>query len=316
MLEHRFAQLTVFATFVLLLIGGTVNPTESSLACPEATIICHGQLFPPMKGGVLYEHGHRLFAMTVGMLQICLTVMLWRRRKELRWLGVGALFLVCAQGTLGGVTVYFKLPTAVSVAHLMTAMLYFALLIYLAWRTRPAEQGAEKPASAIPGNARTWITVASAAVFVQVFIGGIVRHTKGALACSDSIPFCHGAILPGGDAPVPLAANMIHRLVGFIVALIVIAASIAVLRQVKQSKVLRRLAMAAPVLVAMQVALGLWTIVSFRSTPVAVAHFGGAAMLWGVWFSMLLIAWDGAEPVAVTSTASRSTAPEGLAEPA
>jgi len=297
MLEYRFAQLAAFATFVLLLIGGTVNPTESSLACPEATIICHGQLFPPMKGGVLYEHGHRLFAMTVGMLQICLTVLLWRRRRELRWLGAFALFLVIFQGVLGGVTVYFKLPTAVSVGHLMTAMCYFALLIYLAWRTRPTDTASPGSNESVPRVVRTWIAIASGAVFVQVFIGGIVRHTKGALACADSIPFCHGAILPGGDTPIPLAANMIHRLMGFTVALIVIAASIVVLRHVKESKLLRRLAMAAPVLVALQVVLGLWTIISFRSTPVAVAHFGGAALLWGVWFSMFLLAYDGAEPV-------------------
>lgn len=290
MAEHRFAQLTAAATFILLLIGGTVNPTGSSLACPEATVICKGMLFPPMKGGVLYEHGHRLFAMTVGFLQITLTILLWRRRKSLRWLGVGALFLVIFQGLLGATTVYYKLPTAVSVAHLMTAMSYLALLIYLAWRTRP---NIPEQRPAIPRSARVWITVATAGVFVQVFLGGLVRHTNGALACADSIPFCHGSIFPSGDAPLPLAANMIHRLVGFTVALIVIAASIAILRQVKESRALRRLATAAPVLVAFQVFLGLWTIVSFRSTPIAVAHFGGAAALWSVWFSMLLIAYDG-----------------------
>src|SRR5678816_4761632 len=76
MLEHRLAQLAAAATFVLLVIGGTVNPTGSSLACPEPTLVCHGQLFPPMVGGVLYEHGHRLAAMTVGLLQICLTILL------------------------------------------------------------------------------------------------------------------------------------------------------------------------------------------------------------------------------------------------
>jgi heme A synthase len=52
MLEHRLAKLAAAATFVLLVIGGTVNPTGSSLACPEPTLVCHGQLFPPMVGGV------------------------------------------------------------------------------------------------------------------------------------------------------------------------------------------------------------------------------------------------------------------------
>ena len=81
MLEHRFAQLVAFATFLLLVIGGTVNPTGSSLACPEPTFVCNGELFPPMVGGVFYEHGHRLAAMTVGLLQIALTILLVHGRR-------------------------------------------------------------------------------------------------------------------------------------------------------------------------------------------------------------------------------------------
>src|ERR1041384_6762548 len=96
MLEHRLAKLAAAATFLLLVIGGTVNPTGSSLACPEPTLVCHGQLFPPMVGGVLYEHGHRLAAMTVGLLQIALTILLLRRPR-LRALGWVLLALVCAQ---------------------------------------------------------------------------------------------------------------------------------------------------------------------------------------------------------------------------
>ena len=79
MLEHRFAKLAAGATFLLLVIGGTVNPTGSSLACPEPTLVCHGRLFPPMVGGVLYEHGHRLAAMSVGLLQIARTILLLKR---------------------------------------------------------------------------------------------------------------------------------------------------------------------------------------------------------------------------------------------
>src|SRR2546423_5768028 len=83
MVEHRLAKLAAAATFLLLVIGGTVNPTGSSLACPEPTLVCHGQLFPPMVGGVLYEHGHRLAAMTVGLLQIALTFLLFTRNQRL-----------------------------------------------------------------------------------------------------------------------------------------------------------------------------------------------------------------------------------------
>src|SRR4051812_10256333 len=164
MLEHRIAKLAAAATFVLLVIGGTVNPTGSSLACPEPTFVCHGQLFPPMVGGVFYEHGHRLFAMSVGLLQIALTATLWKRKGSLRLLGFVLLGLVIAQGMLGAITVAYKLPWFISSSHLALGMSYFATLIYTAYRTRSAPsvlaiQQHDRRRTEL-GSARTWIFVA------------------------------------------------------------------------------------------------------------------------------------------------------------
>lgn len=300
MLEHRFALVTALATFALLLIGGTVNPTGSSLACPEPTLICNGELFPAMTGGVLYEHGHRLVAMTVGFLQIALTILLWRRRPSLRWLGVGALALVCAQGALGAITVAYKLPTAVSMAHLVTAMGYFALLLYLAWRTRPAHA----PAADDIGSARRWVVAAMLVVLAQIALGGMVRHTGGTLACLDVT--CGGTLVPHG--PTPLVMHMAHRIGGIIVGLVVIASSIVVFRNTR-SRTLRWMAAAAPLLVALQITLGVLTIMSLRSVPVAAAHFGGAAALWALWVTMYFMTGSGAR-APVHSQASATAAPE------
>ena len=71
-------------------------------------------LFPPsmMKGGIFYEHGHRLFASLVGFLTIgnCLFLWLMEKRNWLRWTGTFALGLVIAQGVLGGLTVRSNCP--------------------------------------------------------------------------------------------------------------------------------------------------------------------------------------------------------------
>src|SRR5207302_2111406 len=98
------------ATLLLLVIGAAVNATGSSLACPEPTLVCHGQLFPPMVGGVFYEHGHRLWAEMVGVLQLVLTILLVRRRPALRRLAWILLGLVTVQAALGAITVAYKLP--------------------------------------------------------------------------------------------------------------------------------------------------------------------------------------------------------------
>ena len=45
--EHRVAKLAAGAAFLLLVIGGMVNATGSSLACPEPTLLCHSNYSHP-----------------------------------------------------------------------------------------------------------------------------------------------------------------------------------------------------------------------------------------------------------------------------
>jgi len=290
MLEHRLAKLAAFATFVLLVIGGTVNPTGSSLACPEPTLVCHGQLFPPMVGGVLYEHGHRLAAMTVGLLQIALTVLVLFRRPALRRLGWLLLGLVIAQGALGAITVKFKLPWFVSTGHLLLGMSYFATLIYTAFGTRPApsviELDRHARLRAELGSARRWIAVACGFVFVQLLLGALVRHLGAALVCL-GMPSCTRSGDWWPDAAVQ-DLHMIHRGFGVVVALVTTIAAIQVARHARSWPALRLLALIAPVLVIAQVALGVLTVMTVRAVPLAVGHFAGAASLWALWMSAWL----------------------------
>jgi len=315
MLEHRFAKLVAFATFVLLVIGGTVNPTGSSLACPEPTFVCHGQLFPPMVGGVFYEHGHRLAAMTVGLLQIALTVLLLLDRRRFgaiflpffaprrfvaevrasrsrdKRLGVLLLVMVILQGVLGAITVKYKLPWFVSTAHLMLAMSYFATLVYAAFRTRPAPSVVEveqhERRRAELGRARTWILLAVATVAIQLVLGALVRHLGAAMVCL-GMPTCTigGDWWPAADVQ---HLHMIHRGFGLVVGAVTSVAALQVWRAAKSWPSLRTLALVAPVLVVAQIVLGIYTVLSMREVPVAVAHFAGAAGLWALWMSALLL---------------------------
>jgi heme A synthase len=289
MLEHRLAKLAAAATFVLLVIGGTVNPTGSSLACPEPTLVCHGQLFPPMVGGVLYEHGHRLAAMTVGLLQIALTVVLLRRgSRRLGWILLG---LVIAQGALGAITVGYKLPWFVSTGHLLLGMSYFATLIYTAFRTRvgPTPQELEHHARLRGelGGARRWIAVACGAVFAQLLIGALVRHLGAAMVCL-GMPSCTRSGDWWPEARVQ-DLHMIHRGFGVVVAVVTTAAAIAVYRRARSWPALRMLALIAPALVVAQLALGMYTVLTLRAVPLAVGHFAGAASLWALWMSAWLV---------------------------
>src|SRR3972149_7804411 len=93
-----------------------------------------GMVFPPMVGGILYEHGHRMIATFVGFLTTVLAVWLWKReqRRWMKWLGFAALGAVILQGMLGGLTVLFLLPTAISVSHATLAQTFFVIVSSLA----------------------------------------------------------------------------------------------------------------------------------------------------------------------------------------
>src|SRR5439155_19455048 len=100
---HGFAVLTAGATFALLFVGGLVTSTGSGLAVPDWPL-SFGMVLPPMRGGVLFEHGHRPAAPRAR----CLTVAPPRRpgagppRPRVRALGLAALAAVALPGALAG----------------------------------------------------------------------------------------------------------------------------------------------------------------------------------------------------------------------
>jgi cytochrome c oxidase assembly protein subunit 15 len=199
--------------------------------------------------------------------------------------------MVLAQGAFGAITVYFKLVWFVSTGHLLLGMSYFAMLVYTVFRTRPAPTELELTKHDTQrselGSARTWIVVACCAVFVQLLLGALVRHFGAALACI-GMPAC----TPGGEWFPPewiQRVHMIHRSFGVVVAIVTTLAAINVWRRARHWPQLRALVTIAPLLVLAQVALGIATVLTMRSVPVAVGHFAGAASLWALWMWAFLL---------------------------
>jgi len=268
---HRFTVFTASLTFVLLLMGGLVHNTRSSLACPDWPL-CYGQVLPKMEGRVAVEHSHRLVASTVGLLTIALLVWLWSTGdRALRRLGVFALALVCGQGLLGGLTVIYRLPTWVSTAHLAVSQLFFCTLLYIAFRTR---RGTVAP---LAPRARSLTAWAAGLVYVQMLMGALMRHLGAGLACLD-LPLCRGSLFPA-DAVPALQLHMLHRLFALVVLGVVVAASVVTFRAARGRPSVRALAIAAPILVCVQIALGLLSISTFLDVVPVTAHLGVAAAL-------------------------------------
>jgi len=175
---HRYALLLACMTLFLVVAGASVTSNEAGLSVPDWPL-SYGKIMPEMKGGIFYEHGHRMVASTVGFMTIILAVWLWRAdgRMWMKKLGLAALAGVIAQGILGGMTVLFLLPKPVSISHACLAQLFFsttcaiALFTSQSWR-RGADLVDSRGWASRPG-AVLWVP---AAVLAQLALGAAFRH--------------------------------------------------------------------------------------------------------------------------------------------
>ncbi|MBI3321776.1 MAG: COX15/CtaA family protein [Candidatus Omnitrophica bacterium] len=176
---HRYAVLTAGATFLLLIAGGLVTSTDSGLAVPDWPL-SYGTWFPPLVGGIRYEHGHRMIAAVVAVMILVLAVWLggMERRRWVRWLGYSALGAVFLQALLGGLTVLLLLPPQISIAHACLGQTVFCLVVCLARCTAPdwpdVPERFDDPAAVF--RQRLGFTLALVAV-IQLVLGAVIRHT-------------------------------------------------------------------------------------------------------------------------------------------
>lgn len=280
---HRFACLVAGATLVLIAAGGLVTSTASGLAVPDwPTTYGHFMFTFPlsrMVGGIFYEHGHRLIASTVGCLAIVLAVWLWRTdpRRWVRRLGVAALGAVTLQGILGGITVLFFLPAPVSIGHAALAQIFFCLTVSLALFT--SRGWLEGYAAADDATLRRLAWATAALVFGQILLGATMRHTGAGLAIPD-FPLAFGRLLPPRWTP-SVALHFAHRVGAVTVALVALAAAAHVWYHHRGAAALTRPAALLVALVASQIALGGWTVLSAKAIAVNTAHVATGALVLG-----------------------------------
>ena len=264
---RRYTKLVAACTLFLIFAGAMVTSTGSGLAVPDWPL-SYGMLLPPMIGGILYETGHRLIAGTVGFMILlqALALQFFEPKRFVRKLGWSALGCVVVQGVLGGLTVLFLQPHALSVAHGAVAEILLCLNVSIAFFTHRRPVGEQAPSPAL-------FTALPFIVYTQILLGAVMRHMNAGVVFTD-FPLSNGKWIPDFTSGA-IVANYAHR-VG---ALVVTVAILTVATHCFRTKQFRGFAIGLLALLGFQIYFGIKVVFDYADNKALYHSMVGQAAL-------------------------------------
>ena len=258
---------------------------------PEYEAVHYGMTMAEFKGIFYWEYAHRLLGRLIGV--VFAVPFLWflaRRQLPRRLAAPLALILLlgCAQGGLGWYMVKSGLADRIEVsqyrlvAHLALALAIYAAILWTALGTVSS--------SGSPATAPVWWRAAEAVILLvamTIVAGGFVAGTRAGLTYN-TFPLMDDRLVPAGYGQLrPFYRNWFENIAAVqfdhrVLALTVAAAVLVIwgtgLRARLQSPARTALHMLL-LAVALQVALGIATLLLVVPIPLAAAHQAGAVLL-------------------------------------
>lgn len=313
----RLALFAMFFAYGVVLLGAYTRYSDAGLGCPDWPG-CFGRLFAPITAQDIAEAHtfyperpvdtnkawkemvHRYVSGVLGLLVFRLGWQGWRLRRNggtIRSLAATLVVsLVVLQALLGMLAVTLQLKPLVVMSHLFVGMGILTLLWWLVLR----EQRFWRPIADAPAARalRPRVLLALILVAAEIALGGWTTANSAALVCPD-FPTCRGAWWPEADyvdafthwrdlgldyegvalsLPAATAVHVAHRVGALITFLYVGWLALRTVR-VAGNTALCRYGLLILILLLVQMALGIMTVVLHLPVAVAVAHNGVAALL-------------------------------------
>jgi heme A synthase len=326
------SDVTILATFALIVLGGIVRVSESGLGCgpggsgTEGWPLCNGEAVPFFHNTeVIVEFSHRTLAAIVTALIVALAWIAYRHLRELRWplrMAVAAGVLVLIQAGLGGLTVEKALDEELVAAHLGLAMILIALMLSISVRARAeltarGDADAPAPPPAPVRGLKPYAAVAAVLLLCAIVAGGYVAGTEkegvhgqglniaGAhMACGEQWPEClNRGPLPFGESRLS-DIHLTHRAFVYSATIAILLLIGAALWRGSRS----RLLLVAGILLACQFTLGVLNVVLEEHAALIVAHLVLGTLLWS---TVILIAYRLAWSPQTAAEAAAGSLPRG-----
>jgi heme a synthase len=266
---------------------------------PEYRQLRQGMTIHEFKVIFFWEYFHRLLARGIGVVFLVPFVYFWLRRyfnrplllRSLALFGLGA-----AQGLMGWLMVASGLVDRPSVSHYRLAAhlsLAFVIFGFAVWLAREMSVGADRSRTSNETGRlmRRGLAAVGIVFALQVVWGAFVAGLKAG-RYHNTFPLMEGRLVPPSlfwlEPPIAnffqnaVGVQWMHRVLGTVLALVVIVFSTQVLRSDADVHS-RRLNAGFLALILVQYLLGVLTLVYFVPVSLAVIHQATAMVIFGVW---------------------------------
>ena len=315
---ERWLLAVACLVFLMVVVGGITRLTESGLsivrwqplsgalpplgdeawqqafaqykASPQYLQVNSGMTLADFKAIYFWEFVHRLLARLIGLAFALPLLFFWWKRAIPRgygWKLAGILALGGLQGVIGWWMVASGLVDRPEVSHirlaihLLTALLIFAAMLWVAGDMRSLARHPEAPPARMP-LAGIWTL---SILFLQFMFGAYVAGLDAGRQFN-TWPLMQGELYPRGYEWMepalrnfvdnPITVQFVHRWLAWLVALL--AVWLAVKAWLKGFRIEAAMVGGA---VALQLNLGILTLLSGAQIDIAVAHQGMAVLLLG-----------------------------------
>lgn len=287
--RHRSLLLVATAlTYLLIVAGGAVCVTGSTLGCPDWPG-CYGRAIPPLRADAIVEYTHRAVAGLSILGIVSAAGVGWNRRRTARWAAwapIAALPLLAIVVALGALAVVQGIGRGWAVVDLGSALGVLALMVVatVAVFRQDEMMTAQRSSRHSPFG---WLALAAALAVFAVFVSAVAVAPGGSLARCLGWPLYGGGWAPADSYGWLLLAR---RLAGIVAGFLVVGTVVQAWRTQRGRRVVLGVATAAGALLIAEAAVGAAMAAGVLAVPLLVSYVALAAGLWALLAALVALA--------------------------